>query len=639
MVFLNVIWNILKAEKTTGTCNSNDSSSSNACCYNSSQKLFLIHLPNEILSMIILELLNEWCLLKYIDDRYTRGLLDSLQIPPELSTDHMISLTQVNKLFYCLVWTVTLKHSYWNQNPYEEHGFVWGMHFLKVKPFVYTKNTVQSRGIEPVNQFYIKGPICQDHFDYIQKLCLENMPFLISSIGTGIIRTFKVPKLRYLTTLSLTTFFLMNSALKYEKLEEKLINHWMRSHEIFGDLNIELPPFVEGMMKNQTTDKTEIQNKIIAYYEVLICQAIAKMISLLDHQVECNISHLPPTSGELEIVLWCFEKANITSHIRTLRAMFDSDTIISSHCIKLLAALNLEHVSLVCDKHEALNKKIASLLIENKTALRAVYYRNEHVVDLSFPHHLKFLNTHSHIFFSHLNAPLSKRFTMLVELALDFQVQIHQNFIEKSILHFPALQTLTVSGKLDINIDLISCILESNPTVTTLSLYYHGFYEDLESLYQSLSHVKLLNISYQTQFEDHSTLKFDLESLLDVILRNTKSLEIIMIHQSSKTKPLSFSKFATKPACQHKQNTKHLRYLYVYNSTRYRSTLITHNLVSIFFNNYKIDKSKLSPYNSAVKKLYWIDGVLRDNKVDPRRCRLEIDVRGIKKLMSQFNTS
>lgn len=194
-------------------------------------------------------------------------------------------------------------------------------------------------------------------------------------------------------------------------------------------------------------------------------------------------------------------------------------------------------------------------------------------------------------------------------------------------------------GKLDINIDLIRCILESNPTVTTLSLYYHGFHEDLESLYQSLSHVKLLNISYQTRFEDHSTLKFDLESLLDVILQNTKFLEIIMIHQSSKTKLLSFSKFATKPACQHKQNTKHLRYLYVYNSTRYRSTLITHNLVSIFFNNYKIDKSKLSPYNSAVKKLYWIDGVLRDNKVDPRRCRLEIDVRGIKKLMSQFNTS
>lgn len=64
--------------------------------------------------MIILELLNEWCLLKYTDDQYTKGLLDSLQILPELSTNNMIPLIQVNKIFYCLVWTVTLKHSYWN---------------------------------------------------------------------------------------------------------------------------------------------------------------------------------------------------------------------------------------------------------------------------------------------------------------------------------------------------------------------------------------------------------------------------------------------------------------------------------------------------------------------------------------------
>ena len=102
MEILKAILSIFQAGKTTDKCNSNDSSSNNACCYNSSQKLLLIHLPNEILSMIILELLNEWCLLKYTDDRYTRGLLDSLQILPELSTNHMIPLTQVNKFFIVL---------------------------------------------------------------------------------------------------------------------------------------------------------------------------------------------------------------------------------------------------------------------------------------------------------------------------------------------------------------------------------------------------------------------------------------------------------------------------------------------------------------------------------------------------------
>lgn len=174
--------------------------------------------------------------------------------------------------------------------------------------FVFTENMLQSRGIEPVNQFYIKGPIRQDHLDYVHQLCLENVPFLVSSIGTGINRTFKVPKLKFLTTLALSTHFLISSALKYEKLEWQLTDHCMRSHEMFGNLNIELPPFVEVMMKNQTTNETAIQKKIITYYEVLICQTIAKMISLLDHPVECIIRHVRSTSRELEIVLWCFER-------------------------------------------------------------------------------------------------------------------------------------------------------------------------------------------------------------------------------------------------------------------------------------------------------------------------------------------
>ena len=638
MKFLKAILKHLQTLKATGTCNSNNNSSNNACCYNSPQKLFLVHLPNEILSIVILKLLNEWCLVKSVHNRYIRGLLDILPISPEISTKRMIPLSKVNKFFYRLVWTVTLKHSYWDQKPFKEHGTFRGISLFRMKPFVFTKNMLQSRGIEPVNQFYIKGPIRQDHLDYVHQLCLENVLFLVSSIGTGINRTFKVPKLKFLTTLALSTHFLISSALKYEKLEWQLTDHWMRSHEMFGNLNIELPPFVEAMMKTQTTDKTAINEKIIAYYEVLICQAITKMISSLDHSVECTIRHVRSTSRKLEIVLWCFEKANIISHIRTLELLFHSDPVISDECKNLLATLNLEYISLVSDKHEALNKMLALLLIENKKVLRTVYYKNDHVVDLCFPYDLTLLNTQSQSFFSELNAPLSQRFAMLIELVLEFQVQIHQNFIEKSILHFPALQTLTVSGKLDININLIRCILESNPTVTTLSIYHHGFYEDLESLYQSLSHVKLLNISYQTRLQAHSRLKFNLDSLLDVILRNTKSLEIIMIHQSSKTKPLSFSKFASKLACQHKQNTKNLRYLYVYNSTKYQNGLITHNLVSIFFNNYMIDRSKLSPYNSAVKKLYRIDGVFRDNKIiDPRRCRLEIDVRGVQRLMNSMS--
>jgi len=637
MLFLKAILKYLQTAKRTGSYKSNDNSSNNGYSCNSPQKLFLIHLPNEILSMIILELLNEWCLVKSTCNRYMRGLLDILQIPPELATNRMIPLSQVNRFFHHLVWAVMLKHSYWNQIPYKEHGSVRGMNFFKMKPFVFTKNTLQSRGIEPVNQFYIKGSIGQDYLDFVHKLCLERMPFLVSSTGTGIRRTFKAPKLRYLTTLWLSTQFLMNSALKYEKLESRHTNRWMKSHEMVKGLNVELPPFVEVMMKNKTTNKTAVREKIITYHEVLICHTLAKMISLLDHPVDCTIRHICPTSREVDIVLWCFEKANIFSYIRTLEVLFHPDAVISSEFAKLLAALELEQICLVCVKNKALNKKLASLLIENNTRLRAVYYKTPHVANLRFPDEVRFLSTQSHIFFHRLNAPLSQRFARLVELALDFQVQIHRNFIKKSILQFPTLQTFTVSGKVNINIRLVRCILESNPTVNALSIYYHGFYEDLEPLYQSFSHVKLLNMTYENRFEGHSTLKFNLESLLDVVLRNTRSLEIIMIHQSSKTKPLSFSKFAIKLACEHKKNTKNLRYLYIYNSTKYRNSLITHNLVSIFFNDRKIDKSKLSPYNPAVKKLYRIDGVIRGKKVDPRRCRLELDVRGVQKLMNSMS--
>jgi hypothetical protein len=43
---------------------------------------------------------------------YLRGLLDTIETLPELSTNHMIPLVQVNKFFYDLVWTITLSCSY-----------------------------------------------------------------------------------------------------------------------------------------------------------------------------------------------------------------------------------------------------------------------------------------------------------------------------------------------------------------------------------------------------------------------------------------------------------------------------------------------------------------------------------------------
>jgi hypothetical protein len=275
--------------RNIGSSNNNVNGSNNERNYNSSQTLFLIHLPNEIHSKVILELLNEWCLIKSMNNRYIRGLLDNSQTPPELATDRMIPLSQVNKFFHEIVWT--LKYSYWNQNPYEVEGYVWGMIFSRMRPFVFPQNMLQSRGTEPVNEFYIKGPIRQEQLKFVPKLSLENMPFLVSSVGTGLHRTFRVPILKFLTTLSLSTYFIINSALKYKRLEEQFPDYWMTSHEKFKDLRIELPPFVEAEMKNQINDKAAIEKRIIAYYEVLICKVIAKMIWLLDYLVDCTISH------------------------------------------------------------------------------------------------------------------------------------------------------------------------------------------------------------------------------------------------------------------------------------------------------------------------------------------------------------
>jgi hypothetical protein len=68
--------------------------------------------------------------------------------------------------------------------------------------------------------------------------------------GTELHRTFGVPMLKFLTTLSLSTYFIINSASKYKRLEEQFSDYWMRSHEKFKDLKVELSPFVESEIKN-----------------------------------------------------------------------------------------------------------------------------------------------------------------------------------------------------------------------------------------------------------------------------------------------------------------------------------------------------------------------------------------------------
>ena len=65
--------------------------------------LLLIHLPIELLSKIILELLKEWALMRSFKFTYLRGSLDNIETLPELSIYQMIPLVQVNKFFYELV--------------------------------------------------------------------------------------------------------------------------------------------------------------------------------------------------------------------------------------------------------------------------------------------------------------------------------------------------------------------------------------------------------------------------------------------------------------------------------------------------------------------------------------------------------
>jgi hypothetical protein len=69
-------YKILKRIQTAWYLFRHSKNKNNECSYNSSQQLLLIDLPIEILSKIILKLLNEWSFMKVPHTTYLRGYLD-----------------------------------------------------------------------------------------------------------------------------------------------------------------------------------------------------------------------------------------------------------------------------------------------------------------------------------------------------------------------------------------------------------------------------------------------------------------------------------------------------------------------------------------------------------------------------------
>jgi hypothetical protein len=61
------------------------------------------------------------------------------------------------------------------------------------------------------------------------------------------------------------------------------------------------------------------------------------------------------------------------------------------------------------------------------------------------------------------------------------------------------------------------------------------------------------------------------------------------------------------------------------------------DLISMFFDNRPDDGCEMSPYNATIRKLYRIDGTLFENKVNAKPCRLELDVRGVRKAFQKRN--
>ena len=138
---------------------------------------------------------------------YLRGSLDNVETLRELSTYQMISLVQVNKFFYKLVWTITMKYSYWNQELGMYEAYTSSSIQYRSRPFVFNENMIQSRGIEPGNQFHLEGPLNQNQLRLVRHVFFQKNSFLFLSVRFGLQRVITIPRLQSLTTLKIDTAF------------------------------------------------------------------------------------------------------------------------------------------------------------------------------------------------------------------------------------------------------------------------------------------------------------------------------------------------------------------------------------------------------------------------------------------------
>ena len=436
-----------------------------------------------------------------------------------------------------------------------------------------------------------------------------------------------------LTTLKIDTNFIFSLTGSYHYLKRQFWWEETKKDVEVEKLRRRLSPFIVNYIKQANNGK--LNSDIVAvYHNQLVCQAIVNMISLLDHPVSCTVVHRGSSCLGLRCLIAIFAEHDMAGQIHSL--IIDPLNIGCEDCIRLFALLKPEHLVMWNSPNRFVIKELITSLIEHNPNLRKVEIENVGSRYLNFPSNLEMLITGAYPIFSKFNLPLGQKFANLIELGLDFQSQIDHKYIKTSLLHVPTLQTLRISGQLLQNIDLISCFLESNPTITSLLMYFDGHYEHLKPLYRSMSNIKLLDISHRSLWKYFDITDFNLASTLDVILTNTSSLTMLLIHNKNQTENLSFKEWATKLSIEYEQNTRHLRYIYVYNSGTRHEPLDISDFIPMFFDVRKCDMCEMSPYDAAIKKLYRIDGAYSGNKMDPERCRLELDVCGIRK---RFHTN
>jgi hypothetical protein len=492
---------------------------------------------------------------------------------------------------------------------------------------------LQSRGIEPVNQFHLQGCLSPNQLRLVRHVIFQEIPFLVWSVGTGLQRFITISKLQSLTTLKIDTCFVERLAQKYKDIDNQFWKEQIKYYGSFKNLSIKLPPFIINCIK-QVGNSLCDSNLVFVYYNLLIFQAIVNMISSLDHPVSCAVVDSGPRSFQLNSLIAIFAEHNMISQINTL--MIDTRWCTScKKCMRLLALLKPEQLEVWDFPYRCVTEELATILIEHNPNLRKLKMEDVDFQHLNFPSNLEMLKTSNYPIFTNFNLPLSQKFTNLIEFGLDFQSQVDNKYIKSNLLHIPTLQTLRVSGELLKNIELVICLVESNPTVTSLSVYYEGYYEHLQPLYRSMRNVKLLDISYKNQHEQLHTLDFNLASILDVILRNTSSLAMLLIHKHNQTGNLSFKNLAAKLGIEYEMNTRHLRYINIYNGKMFAGILDVSDLISMFFDNRPDDGCEMSPYDAAIKKLYRIDGALWEDEINAKRYRLELDVRGIRNIFQK----